>query len=265
MSSHQPIGVIDSGIGGLTVWQKLVRVLPHESFVYFGDSGYCPYGSKSPEAITRRVRTIVDFLIEKRCKLIVVACNAITATCIEYLRGHYEIPFVGMEPAIKPALLSTRTRAIGVLATQRTLEGNLFAHTKATYGQGITIIEQVGHGLVECVETLDFDGPATLRRLKDLLQPMIAQNIDFLVLGCTHYPFLAPAMREILGEVVAIVDPASAVARHTAHLMETQRLNGSFSQRPDESFFYTTGDKTRLERLLQRRIRVRHTVLTIDL
>ncbi len=259
------MGVIDSGLGGLTVWRELVKVLPHESIVYFGDSGYCPYGSRSPEAITKRVRAIVDFLIEKRCKLIVVACNAITAACIDYLREHYNIPFVGMEPAIKPALLGTRTRAVGVLATQRTLKGNLFARTKAIYGHGITVIEQVGHGLVECVEALDFDGPVTLRQLNDYLRPMIAQNIDFLVLGCTHYPFLAPAMQKILGDAVTIMDPAPAVARHAAHLMETQRLNGSFSQHPAESVFYTTGDKTRLERLLQRLISSRYNVQTIDL
>ena len=262
---NQPIGVIDSGLGGLTVWRELVKVLPHESFIYFGDSGYCPYGSRSPEAITRRVRTIVDFLIEKQCKLIVVACNAITAACIAYLRGHYDIPFVGMEPAIKPALLETRTRAIGVLATQRTLEGELFDRTKTAYGNGIAVIEQVGHGLVEFVEALDFDGPDTMKRLSDFLRPMIARNIDYLVLGCTHYPFLEPAMREILGDAVTIVNPAPAVARHATHLIKTQGLARSSTQPPNASVFYTTGDKTRLERLLQTMEIRNHTISTIDL
>ena len=245
-----PIGVIDSGIGGLTVWRELVHIMPHETYLYFGDSGFCPYGSKAASDITRRVKKIVDFLVAARCKLIVVACNAITASSIDFLRGQYPIPFVGMEPAIKPALLQTRTQAIGVLATQQTLKGKLFNRTKATYGQGITVVEQVGHGLVEKVEALDFDSESTIRLLQGYLQPMIARNIDILVLGCTHYPFLAPSMRRILGDDIAVLNPAPAVAQHTANILEMRQLKVDSMSMPGESVFYTTGNRELIKQVL---------------
>ena len=250
MTPH-PIGVIDSGFGGLTVWRELVHILPHETVLYFGDSGFCPYGSKPASEITRRVKTIVDFLIEKRCKLVVVACNAITASSIEFLRSHYPIPFVGMEPAVKPALQQTRTRAIGVLATQQTLQGKLFNRTKATYGQGITVIEQVGHGLVEKVEALDFESASTMQLLQTYLQPMIAKNIDFLVLGCTHYPFLEPCIRRILGNTIPILNPAPAVAQHTASLLKKRGLKCQNRQHPGTSIFYTTGSEALIKQVLK--------------
>jgi glutamate racemase len=259
-----PIGVIDSGIGGLTVWRELVQVLPHEAFIYFGDSGFCPYGSKPADRITRRVKTIVDFLIERRCKLIVVACNAITASSIAFLREHYAPPFVGMEPAIKPALEQTRTRAIGVLATEQTLKGKLFNRTKATYGKGITIIEQVGYGLVESVEALDFDSAATSKLLRSYLDPMMAHHIDILVLGCTHYPFLEAGIRRILGDAIAIFNPAPAVARHAARLLEKQQLNCQNRQDPGQSIFYTTGSKALLEQVLKMLSNHDHKVCAIE-
>lgn len=259
------IGIIDSGIGGLTVWRELVQILPHATMLYFGDSGFCPYGSRAAEDITRRVRTIVGFLIGKRCELIVVACNAITASSIDVLRRHYGVPFVGMEPAVKPALLQTRTQAIGVLATQRTLKGRLFKHTKAAYGQGVAVIEQVGHGLVENVEALDFDGASTMRLLQTYLRPMIDKNIDILVLGCTHYPFLEPCMRRILGNDIAIFNPAPAVARHAASLLEKPRLTRRCGQRPGKSVFYTTGSRALLKRVLGMVSSDRHEVKSIDI
>ena len=249
MTTH-PIGIIDSGIGGLTVWRELVHMLPYEPLLYFGDSGFCPYGSKPASEITRRVKPIIDFLIEKRCKLVVVACNAITASSIEFLRGHYPIPFVGMEPAVKPALMQTRTRSIGVLATQQTLGGKLFNRTKATYGDGITVLEQVGHGLVEKVEALDLESASTMQLLRTYLQPMIAKNIDFLVLGCTHYPFLEPCIRRILGKGVHILNPAPAVGRQTANLLEKQALKCQSMQAPGKSIFYTTGNVALLKRVV---------------
>jgi glutamate racemase len=261
----QPIGVIDSGIGGLTVWRELVQVLPHETFIYFGDSGFCPYGPKPADTITRRVTTIVDFLMERRCKLVVVACNAITASSIAFLRGHYPIPFVGMEPAIKPALEQTRTRAIGVLATAQTLKGRLFNRTKATYGRGITIIEQVGHGLVESVEALDFDSAATMQLLQSYLGPMMAHKIDILVLGCTHYPFLESCIRRILGDAIAVFNPAPAVARHTARLLEKRQIKCQNRKHPGQSNFYTTGSKALLKRVLKMVSDKDHKVYTIEL
>lgn len=264
MTAH-PIGVIDSGIGGLTVWRELVHIMPHETYLYFGDSGFCPYGSKAALDITRRVKKIVDFLVAGRCKLIVIACNAITASSIDFLRGQYPIPFVGMEPAIKPALLQTRTRAIGVLATQQTLKGKLFNRTKATYGRGIAVIEQVGHGLVEKVEALDFDSASTRQLLQTYIQPMIARDIDILVLGCTHYPFLEPCIRRITGDDIAIINPAPAVAQHTASKLEKQQLKIEGRQRPGESVFYTTGNRELLKRILTTVSTGRHEVRSITL
>jgi glutamate racemase len=180
--SIQPIGVMDSGIGGLTVWQELIKIMPNENYLYFGDSGFCPYGSKDSEEIIPRVKKIINFLIENECKIVVVACNAITAFSIGFLRKNYSIPFIGMEPEIKPALIKTKTKAIGVLATEQALKGKLFYNTKAKYAQGINSIEQVGHGLVEKVEEHDFDSESTMEILKKYLNPMLEENIDFLVL-----------------------------------------------------------------------------------
>jgi glutamate racemase len=246
----RPIGVIDSGVGGLTVWQELATIMPDENYLYFGDSGFCPYGSKDVRDITRRVTKIVDFLIANRCKIVVVACNAITAAAIAFLRSRYPLPFVGMEPAIKPALKKTRTNVIGVLATERTLKGDLFSRTKAAYGRGVEVVEQVGHGLVEKVESLDFDSQSTMAVLRSHIQPMLARNIDVLVLGCTHYPFLQASIKRILGDRIAILNPAPAVAQHTANTLERLRLRRVGHKPPTTSVFYTTGNRDPIERLL---------------
>ncbi len=261
-----PIGIIDSGLGGLTVWRELVDLMPHEDYLYFGDSGCCPYGSKNPEEILERVQKIVDILLKNGCKLIVIACNAITASTVDDLRKNYPIPFIGMEPAIKPALKATRTKAIGVLATERTLNGKLFCRTKSTYGNGITIVEQVGHGLVERVENLEFASRATIDILKTYLAPMLAQNIDALVLGCTHYPFLEPAIRQIVGDRVAIIHPAPAVARQTLNILEQW---GLACKEPVEfsgkSTFLTTGAVANMRQILSRIQPARHDVRSLSI
>jgi glutamate racemase len=248
--SIQPIGVMDSGIGGLTVWQELIKIMPNENYLYFGDSGFCPYGSKDSQEIITRVKTIIDFLIENECKIIVVACNAITASSIEYLRNNYAIPFVGMEPAIKPALMKTKTKAVGVLATEQTLKGRLFYNTKSKYAQGINIIEQVGNGLVERVEANDFDGESTMEILKKYLNPMLEKDIDVLVLGCTHYPFLQESIKKIVGDNVLIVNPAPAVARHTSNILEKMKLRSEFEEIQGISTFFTTGDTEKMKHIL---------------
>jgi glutamate racemase len=250
MSIQQPIGVMDSGIGGLTVWQELVKIMPNENYLYFGDSGFCPYGSKDPEEIISRVKKIIDFLIQNGCKIIVVACNAITASSIEFLRKNYPIPFVGMEPAIKPALMKTKTKAIGVLATERALKGQLFYNTKAKYGRGIQIIEQVGHGLVESVEAHDFDSESTMEILKKYLHPMLEKNIDCLVLGCTHYPFLQESIKKILGDNISVLNPAAAVARQTLNVLTKMKLRTEFGPIRGESTFFTTGNTDIMKAIL---------------
>lgn len=261
----QPIGIIDSGLGGLTVWRELTHILPYETTLYFGDSRFCPYGSKPAAEITRRVKRIVDFLIEKRCKLVVVACNAITASSITVLRENYPIPFVGMEPAVKPALLQTRTRSIGVLATEQTLKGGLYNRTKTAFGQGIRVIEQVGHGLVEKVEALDLDSASTMALLQSYIEPMIAKNIDILVLGCTHYPFLEHSIRRILSDDIAIFNPAPAVARRVASLLEESQHKSQCAQGPEKSIFYTTGKKALFKRILMKVSSQDHDVRSIEI
>ncbi|VTR71043.1 Glutamate racemase [Desulfosarcina cetonica] len=248
--TEQPIGVMDSGLGGLSVWQALIQCLPEENFIYLGDSGFCPYGSKSAAEILPRVTHIVDFLEEKGCKAIVVACNAITAASIDFLRQHYPIPFIGMEPAIKPASVHTRTRAVGVLATERTLQGRLFATTRSKYAQGIRVVAIAGNGLVEQVEVLDFDGDATMDLLRRYLRPMLTENIDHLVLGCTHYPFLAASIRRIVGDGVCIVNPAPAVARHTLSVLEQMQIRHPPNGSVGRSIFYTTGDTEKMKHML---------------
>jgi glutamate racemase len=246
----QPIGVIDSGLGGLTVWKELIKIMPNEDYLYFGDSAFCPYGSKDPDEITRRVKSIVEFLIRKNCKILVIACNAITASSIDALRKNYPIPFIGMEPAIKPALLKTKTKAIGVLATERALKGNLFFNTKKKYAAGIDVIEQIGSGLVEKVEALDFNSEPTREILKKYLSPMIEKNIDHLVLGCTHYPFLQESMKNILGENVVIIDPAPAIAQQTSNILKQIKRKTKNETVSGHSIFLTTGDTGKLQSML---------------
>lgn len=245
-----PIGIMDSGLGGLSVWRALVEQMPEERYLYLGDSAFCPYGSRHPEEIRRRAARGVDFLVTSGCKIVVVACNAMTAASIDFLRKSYPIPFIGMEPAIKPASVNTRTGVIGVLATERTLSGRLFQDTRSKYTRDVEVVTAAGHGLVEQVEALDFDGPQTMALLRRCLAPMMARNIDHLVLGCTHYPFLAAAIRDIIGEGVALVNPAAAVARHTAAVLE--RCNGRHHgpEAAGRSIFYTTGDTAIMQHML---------------
>jgi glutamate racemase len=257
----QPIGVMDSGLGGLSVWRALVERMPDERYVYFGDSAFCPYGSRPAGQITQRATRVVDVMIENGCKLVVVACNAMTAAAIDFLRVTYPIPFIGMEPAIKPASMHTRTGVIGVLATERTLTGRLFRDTRAAWADHIEVVTAAGHGLVEQVEKLDFDGPQTMALLNRYLQPMMARNMDHLVLGCTHYPFLEAAIRRIVGTAVTLVDPAPAVARHTAAVLTQKRLRhrGKVAGR---SIFYTTGNTAIMQHMLSLVPAVEHEVRT---
>ncbi len=248
--TKRAIGIMDSGLGGLSVWQELVKIMPDENYIYFGDSGFCPYGSKDPEVIISRVKTIIDFFIDNKCKMIIVACNAITASAIDFLRKNYSVPFIGMEPAIKPALTQTKTGSVGVLATERALKGELFNNTKAKYAKGMTVIEQAGIGLVEKVEELDFESESTLELLRKYIYPMLEKNIDFLVLGCTHYPFLQGAIRKITGDKIAVIDPAPAVARHALNMLKKLNLKKEQGNANGSSVFYTTGDAGKMRDIL---------------
>ena len=215
-----PIGIFDSGVGGLTVWHEIVRLLPAEDTLYLADSAHAPYGEKSPEEILALSRKNTEWLLARGCKLVVVACNTATTNAIASLRREYPVPFIGIEPAIKPAALHSQTGKIGVLATRGTLASDLFANTSRNYAEGIRILEQEGVGLVRLIESGVLEGPELAGRLESLLAPMLEAGIDQLVLGCTHYPFLIPALRALLPEGVKIVDCGLPVARQTRAVLE---------------------------------------------
>ena len=213
------IGVYDSGVGGLSVWRELVKLMPDEDYVYFSDAAHCPYGPKDPSYVVERACAVTDFLIDKGCSLIVVACNTATAAAISYLRSHYDIPFVGMEPAIKPAILHSRSGVVGVLATAGTFKGKLYLNTLARFSGNVKVIQRVGEGLVETVEKGVLDGPEVEALVRRCIDPMLEAGADHIVLGCTHYPFLQPVIERLAGPGVTIVNPAPAVARQAQRLL----------------------------------------------
>lgn len=224
---NTPIGVFDSGLGGLSVLHALVEKLPHENFIYIADQAYTPYGKRSKEEIITRSERLTEWLVKQHCKLIVVACNTATTNAISQLRKNFPIPFVGIEPAIKPAALGSKTGVVGVLATQGTLTSELFQNTANNHAKDIQVITQVGKGLVELVEAGKANSLEAEIQLKNDLKLMLKHPIDHLVLGCTHYPFLKPVLKRVLPHSVQIVDCSDAVARQTEQVLNDNRLNDS--------------------------------------
>jgi len=222
-----PIGVFDSGMGGLSVLHELQRALPDETFLYYADSGHCPYGGKSAAEIQARAVAITDTLLERGAKLIVVACNTATIAAIEYLRAHYPVSFVGMEPAIKPAVEQTRSGVVGVLATGAALAGDKFLHLVQRHARDVRVLTQPCPGLVECVERGDVSSAELQGLVRRYVKPLIAQGADTLVLGCTHYPFLREAIQRAAGPGVRLLDTGAAVARQTRRLLEREGLQAS--------------------------------------
>ena len=236
---NNPIGIFDSGVGGLSVLKEIRKILPGESLLYLADSTNCPYGSKTETEAFELARKSIDFLVDQECKLIVIACNTVTAVAIERFRRMFSVPFVGMEPALKPAAMKTRSGKIGVLATENTFKGKLFQNTCEKYGAGIEVIAQPGNGLVERVENGELDSRETKMLLEKYLKPMLDTGADTLVLGCTHYPFLVPAIRQITGKRMNIIDPAGAVAAQTRRILEKRNLTIPKSIRPKYRFCTT--------------------------
>lgn len=215
------IGVMDSGCGGLSVLRELLRVLPNEDYIYFSDNANCPYGEKSQDFIIDRCRAIVDSFIAEGADAVVIACNTATAAAIATLRKERPgFPFVGMEPAVKPAALGTRSGTIGVLATAGTLKASKYLDTKDRYTDGVQVIEHVGEGFVELVEALDLDSDNTRAVVSRSLTPLLDAGADTIVLGCTHYPFLKPVIEELAGPAVQVIDPAPAAARQLCRLLD---------------------------------------------
>lgn len=236
------IGIFDSGSGGLSVLREILRVLPRERFVYYADNANCPYGEKTPEFIQSRGRAITEYLLSRGAEIIVVACNTATAAAISTLRNEYSVRFIGMEPAVKPAALSSKTGVIGVLATAGTLKGSKYLTTKGIYEEDVKIVEHVGQGFVELVENGILDGPVAEETVRKSLKPLLDAGADRIVLGCTHYPFLRDVIQRVAGPDVTIIDPAPAVARHLVDVMREEGLIGETVASPVEATINTDTD-----------------------
>lgn len=223
------IGIFDSGIGGLSVFREIRKILPDQSYVYYSDNAHCPYGEKTREYIIDRARKITGFLLSEGCEIIVVACNTATAAAISTLREEFPVRFIGMEPAIKPAAQKTRTGVVGVLATAGTLKATKYIDSRAKWAQKVRIVEHIGQGFVELVESGITDGPEAEGTVRPSLRPLLDEGADMIVLGCTHYPFLTRTISKLAKEItpereVTIIDPAPAVARHLAEVMNEEGL-----------------------------------------
>jgi glutamate racemase len=237
MINKNPIGLFDSGIGGTSIWKEIHQLLPNEDTIYLADSKNAPYGQKSKEEIIELSCKNTEFLLNQNCKLRVVACNTATTNAIKELRAKYKVPFIGIEPAIKPAALHSKTQKIGILATKGTLNSELFYKNVEQY-QDIQIIEQIGHGLVELIENGKIDSIEMHQLLVEYLTPMVHSDIDYLVLGCSHYPYLIPQIKKILPKNITIIDSGEAVARQTKKIIE-EVVGANEKLHNSKNLFYT--------------------------
>jgi glutamate racemase len=250
IASNSPIGIFDSGVGGISVLRAIRDQMPEESVVYFGDQGHIPYGSRPVQQIRAFSETITRFLLEQGAKIIVVACNTASAAALKYLRETFPaVRFVGMEPAVKPAAEHTHTGKVGVLATPATFQGALYASVVERFANGVQLFQNTCPGLVQEIEQGNLDGETTHKILEDALRPMLEKNIDTVVLGCTHYPFVIPLIEEIVGVSVRVIDPAPAVARQIQRLLESTKISSNSESR-GEIKLYTSGDPNALKSLL---------------
>lgn len=253
MDNNKPIGIFDSGIGGTSIWAEIHQLLPNEKTIYLADSKNAPYGQKSKAEIIALSIKNTEFLLHLDCKLIVVACNTATTNAIEELRAKYNVPFIGIEPAIKPAATHSKTQTIGILATQGTLNSELFNKNIEKF-QDTKIIEQVGHGLVPLIENGEINSPEMTTLLKTYLKPMIEANIDFLVLGCSHYPYLIPQIKKILPHHIQIIDSGQAVARQTQNVLKEKV--GLSNEKNGKPIFYTNANPKVLSEILAQQYEV---------
>lgn len=235
---NRAIGVYDSGFGGLSVWRELRKMLPEESLIYLGDGKNCPYGGRSREEITSFAVEAVEALVAEGAKMIVVGCNTATTAAVAYLRERWnDMPIVGLEPAVKPACLTSRTRRIAVLATEHSLKSDMFLATAARYASDVEVIKVVGKGFVELVEQgleRSVEAEIAVRRV---VEPLLDEGIDKIVLGCTHYPFLRPLIEQVIGEKdIEVIDSGEAVARRVKWLMERYDIAADGTKHPEYRF-----------------------------
>ncbi len=254
MTDNNPIGLFDSGIGGTSIWKEIHTLLPNENTIYLADSKNAPYGEKTKEEIIHLSIKNTEFLLNQNCKIIVVACNTATTNAIKELREKYTIPFIGIEPAIKPAALHSQTQKIGILATKGTLNSDLFYKSVEQF-KNIQIIEQIGFGLVELIENGKINSVEMKELLNQYLNPMIESNIDYLVLGCSHYPYLIPQIKSIIPNTIKIIDSGEAVAKQTkAVLLEKVGLREI--DKISSQLFYTNANPKILSDILENKYSV---------
>lgn len=242
---NSPIGIFDSGLGGLSVLNEVRKTIPNESIIYFGDSAWCPYGVRKADEIQQRVFQVTDFLIEQGCKLIIVACNSATIAAVEALRATYPLPFIGMEPGVKPAAKLTKSGIVGILATEASLAGEKFHRLVDTHAGDIKVITRPCPSFVELVEAGEISGDHARKIIEGEILPLLDTGADVLVLGCTHYPFLRPLIKDISGPGVAIVDTSNAVAIQAKNILQNKCAPATPSFQ-----IYTSGSLEHLERIL---------------
>ncbi|KVF15307.1 glutamate racemase [Burkholderia cepacia] len=242
-----PIGIFDSGLGGLSVLRAARAQLPDESFIYVADSHHAPYGPRDEAFITERTLAIGEWLAREGAKALVIACNTATARAIAAIREHLPMPLVGVEPGIKPAVAVSASGVAGVLATQSTLNSPRFQALLDRYGAGRRFICQPGHGLVEAIERGDTNSPALRALLDSYLQPMLDDGADTLVLGCTHYPFFTETIRDLVGDRLTIVDTSDAIARQLARILDERNLRAPAGTRAAPPRFCSTSDGRQLQ------------------
>ncbi|HEX5806069.1 MAG TPA: glutamate racemase [Macromonas sp.] len=247
---QRPIGVFDSGVGGLSVLQEIRHALPAETLLYVADSGHAPYGEKTPAYIQARAERLIEFFLAQGAKAVVVACNTVTGLSIAHLRERFAgLPIVAIEPAVKPAAQATRSGVVGVLATRQTVASPGLARLVANHANGTRMLLQACPGWVERVEHGELDGPATEAAVAAYVQPLLDQGADTLVLGCTHYPFLAPVIQRVAGPQVQVINPAPAVARELRRRLVQHGLAATGNS-PAPAHFWTSGDVTRAEQVM---------------
>lgn len=250
ISSNSPIGIFDSGVGGISVLRAIREQMPEESVIYFGDQGHIPYGPRPMEQIRNFSEAITKFLLEQNAKIIVVACNTASAAALKYLREKFSnVQFVGMEPAVKPAAEYTQTGKVGVLATPATFQGALYASVVERFANEVELFQNTCPGLVQQIEQGNLDTEETRKILEGALLPMLEKKIDTVVLGCTHYPFVIPLIQQIVGESVRVIDPAPAVAKQTGRLLEARGRRNRYGAKGDVRIL-TSGDPDLLQPLL---------------
>ena len=242
--SSNPIGIFDSGLGGITIFEEILSILPNENIIYLADSKNAPYGKKTKEKIIDLSIKNTELLLEMGCKLIVVACNTASTNAVKTLREKYDVPFIRIQPAIKPAALNSKTKTVGILATEGTITSELFYETSKKFATGVEVIEQVGDGIVELIENGKMYSPEMDALLKKYLYPMLEKKIDYLVLGCTHYPFLIPQLSEIIGYNVNIIDSGEAVARQTKNILNLENLLNETGVPGTQRFFINKNPTT---------------------